>query len=330
MFLLDSQALLRMLGIASHNAFIDTIGVILLFKIWLLLFLLGYVILRRTQRILSRWKNDERALHYLRQIFVCSQSPRDEDVQIQWNDKLFFRRLLLSQLSLMEGVEAARLIFLYKKIGYWNEDLKALRSRLWWIRLAAIIRLEAIRASELEGVFLRMVEDPNDLVAIVATRAISALNYQGAIDPVLDALSRRAPARRDIFAEILTNFGNARVAELLAYLEQTYDPYLASLCIEVLGNLEATEAIDTILSFTASSDDAVVEAAIVALGKMSDPMVLDKIRLLLDHESERIRAASIRALHLLSDPQLSWAHQKLKADSTLSVRRALFDLRLAS
>lgn len=330
MLLLSVEDLLNFLHIHLRSGFIYAVGFILLFKIWLLLFLISYVIFRRLQRVLSRWKNIERSLNYLRQIFVCAHSLRDEEVDIPWYDRLFFRRLLLSQIKLMDGSEKKRLIFLYKKMGYWNADIEFLKSRLWWNRLAAIIRLETCSAEELEGVFLKAIEDPNDLVAIVATRAISAVAYQGPIAPILDALARRAPARRDIFAEILTNFGETRIAELLEYLQETYDPYLASLCIEVLGNLQATEALDTIPSFLQSSDDYVVEMSATALSKIPGFKNLDLLRPLLDHDSERVRAAAFRSLYAMGDPQISWAHQKLKSDSSLSVRRALYDLRLAS
>src|SRR5205085_1385787 len=99
------------------------------------------------------------------------------------------------------------LLNLYKDIGYFAQDYRELHSWFWSKRLTAVIRLEKIQLNELAPDFERLMEDKNELVALSAMRALSTLKYPKKATKILEALSRRAPARKDIFIEILTNIG---------------------------------------------------------------------------------------------------------------------------
>jgi len=262
----------------------------------------------------------------LRDIFTYIQSKGEEKFKLRFYDKYFVRRLLIAQVSVNDTEDREYLVKLYRELGYLDADLKSLKSRFWWTRLAAAVRLEALEADFLSERFTRLIEDPNDFVAIVAMRAISVLGDPGRIDPILDALSRRAPSRRDLFVEMFTNLAGHRSLEVLDYLRQTFDPYVASICVEVLGQLKLEESYDQVLRLLKSSDDGVVESCTKALGILEREEAMEHLRPLLKHENERIRSASLRSLKQLKDPRLQWALKDLKSDPSRMVQRALFEV----
>ncbi len=229
-------------------------------------------------------------------------------------------------MNVMEGVDRVYLQRLYRELGYFDEDMKDLRSRFWWRRLAAVTRLETARFQEAFEPLRKLIEDPHDFVAIVAMRALSSIEYPYKIEIILDALSRRAPARRDIFAEMLLNFDEKHEDEIIEYLANSFDPSIASICIDVLGMLQSEKAFPVIEQFANSSDDIVAESVAKALGAFKTGNGMQVLRHLWDHPSERVRAEAIRSSAALKDNFLNWNFWKLKDDRSVSVRRALFEV----
>lgn len=328
MFLLDPEGILQLLRIQLRDPLVQGVAVLILIKLWLLIALGLYVVYKRSLRLLSRWNNEKRYLNHMREIFGYVQSRGKERFIVRRYDRLFVRRLIVAQMSVMEGEDKNWLKNLYKQIGYFDEDLRALKSKLYWKRLAAVVRLEVGQFNELIEPFTKLIEDPNDFVSIVAMRALSRLEGCGPLEPILDALSRRAPSRRDVFIEILQNLGGDHPDQILSYLENCYDPQTASICIEVLGQVEYEEAFHTILRLHRSNDEGVVRAVAQALGRLRNPKALDALHILAEHENPEIRAEALRSLVALRDPRLSWLLSNLRKDQSVQVRRALFDLKL--
>jgi HEAT repeat protein len=284
---------------------------------------------KRLRRIASRWNNEVRYLNLLREIFVFVQSKGTQDVSVSWFDRYFLRRLVLAQMDVMEADEQVWLRELYRSQGFYDEDRESLQSRFWWVRLAALVRLETCRYPEILPWLEKLIDDPNDFVALVAMRALSQLRMPQKLEPVLDALSRRAPSRRDLFIELLTHFGEGREADIVAYLGATYDPYIAAICIEVLGALKGDGVREVIENFASSSDDGVAESVARALGELGDDQSLEVLRQLSSHDSAFVRAAALRSLARLNDPRLQWVLQEHKDDESLPVKRILYELQEA-
>ena len=328
MFLLSVEDLLSLLHIQTRTPFIEVIATILLIKLWLLIILSVVVAFNRIKRMISRRDNNLRHLNHLKQIFVFVQSRGLEDLHLKWGDRYFFRRILIQQMELMEPEEQKWLRVLYRQLDFYDEDLKALKSRFWWVRLAAAVRLENMKLEESLPWMVHLVEDSNDFVSMVAIRAISGIESPENVTPVLEALSRRASARRDIFIEILSRMGESHIQELITFLNETYDPHIASICIDVLGLLGAQEAKPSIEKFASSSDDGVAEACARALGELGDSGSIETVRGLVSHDSGGVRSQALRSLARLNDPRLQWAVQQLKDDDDLSVRKAIFSLNM--
>lgn len=326
MLLLSTDAFLDFLGIGLRTRFVEFVSFLLLAQIWTIGILFCFVMYKRFRRIASRWNNEVRHLNLLREIFVFVQSKGTQDVKISRFNRYFFRRLVIAQMDVMEPEEQIWLRELYRSEGFYDEDRQSLQSRFWWVRLAALVRLETCRYPEILPWLEKLIDDPNDFVAMVAMRALSQLQMPQKLEPVLDALSRRAPSRRDLFIELLTHFGEGREADIVAYLRATYDPYIAAICIEVLGALRGEGVREVIENFASSSDDGVAESVAKALGELGHTESLEILRQLSSHESGQVRAAALRSLARLSDPRLQWVLQEHKDDESLPVKRILYEL----
>ncbi len=326
MFVSQVETLLDLLRIFERSPLVFGIGTLLLTQVYLLLMLLLYVAYRRVSRMISRWRNEVRYLNHLREIFAYVYTQGQYPIQIPWYERNFYRRLILSQMTVMDGKDFQTLQQLYREWGYYSEDLRALKSKLWWRRLAALIRLETCELPESRDRLAQLIEDPNDFVALVALRALSPMSHPDQIVDILDALSRRAPSRRDLYVEILQALGEESADVIIKYLRDCFDPQIASICIDVLGSMKATSALPILRELAKSSESNVVEACARAFGLIGNPEAIETLRNLIQHESGAIRAESLRSLALLKDPRLSWAIQRLKLDQNPEVLRTLFEI----
>jgi hypothetical protein len=238
----------------------------------------------------------------------------------------FFRRLLQDQIKRVQGQEFDLLVQLYKEAGFFAQDLQDLDSWAWWTRLSAAIRLERLKDDSLALIFKDLMADKNELIALVAIRAYSKM--KGDTELLLEFASRLAPARKDIFIEILLSISTRDKTKLVEYLVNCYDPYIAALCIFALGRLKEASAVPTLISLTTSSSDEVVEAAVDALSKIGDARALPSIRGLLHHPQNIIRAKALGALLAFGEDSIESLERELKADNSVEMKRALFNGRL--
>ncbi|TVQ81020.1 MAG: hypothetical protein EA369_00840 [Bradymonadales bacterium] len=238
----------------------------------------------------------------------------------------FLRRILQEQLKVFKDHEHQLLNRLYKECGFFSDDLSDLNSLWWSKRLAAVLRLERLEDPELEGAFRKMLKDKNDLVVLVSIRAYSKVTNE--VEPLLDALSRKAPARRDLFTEILMNLADRDPSRVIRYLFECFDPFVASLCIEVLGRKKVQSALPVILSLAESGDEGVAEACSEALGEIGETSAIPSLRKLLTHPNSMIQAKALVSLYRLGERNLHTQLKGLETDQDFGVRREIFNLKL--
>jgi len=306
---------------------------LLLLQAGILFALSLYVAIKRLKRLFSRYKNQEREDKIRKAIIDCYfDTSREKNAEQSYRMKLlkrenrgFVRRILISTTVRFPAESRVILTNLYIELGYLKEDLKLLRSWLWWKRLEAVTRLERVRLPQALPHLLERIEDRNELVAVAAMRALSSLNFPAEVEMILDSLSRRAPYRKDIFIDVLNNLCRDRVEEVVGYLGECFDPYIASICISVLGNLRVERAHDVFLSFLSSSDDDVVCEAVRALSKIRrSSQSVDKLRRLLKHESPKVRSCVVEALTRMQDLEAIPLIRLLETDDHVDVRRSVF------
>lgn len=270
--------------------------------------LLGLVGFQRVRRLFSRIRNKQRE-ERIRRILIDYyfenvdkfQSPGTVVPLIKrkfgfWESRGFIRRILLQTSSRFSGRDHEVFSRLYRELGYLAEDLRQTKSWFWWKRLPAVIRLESLATYDAIPRLEQLIEDDHDIVALAAMRALSRLQYPNKIKNILDALSRRAPTRRDVFMSILSNLGYDNSDEILKYLFDCYDPYIASLCIRTLGDLKVERAEDYLLGLIKSSNDLVAAESIKALGRIRSQKSLQLIQFQLQHPVAEVRAEAVEAV----------------------------------
>jgi len=332
---MNTENLLSLLGIYHPTPMAQIVAALFIITCWLLVFLIGYVLYERFRRLWSRRNNLEREEDYRRviKLFLEYKNPfkgrrylTNLKHQIKGKEERgFFRRVLLSQMGIVDALNQDKLRHAYKELGYLEEDLKGLRAWAWWARLASVLRLEVLQQDNLANDLVKKIDDRNELVAIAAMRALSPLNFPNKTATILDALSRRAPARKDVFIEILINIGKEHVFEIVKYLNECFDPFIASICVRVLGELGVPETLEALFQLSRSSSDEVVSEATRALSHFNDPRVVDRLRELLEHSAPLVRVHAISGLMALGDQGAKIKLEALGSDPSMDVRRAAFE-----
>jgi len=306
-----------------------------------LIAILFLVVLASTKRILRLWdrRHDrQKASRYrafiLDYLFAENDRLRSkiyQDVKAELDSKMergFFRRLLQEQLKLVRDLERERAIDFYKALEFLKEDIREAKSWFWWVRLSAAVRLERIEIPELTPVFEILMKDRNELVALVGIRGASKLNVDEA--ELLEIVSRRAPARRDIFIEILFSIADRSVDRVIQYLVECYDPFIASLCIEVLGERRIMSVMPILRALLPSSNDEVSAACAVALALMKDRESIPGIKELLEHTNPVVRAKALWALIQFREESFDQIIKDLEKEKSVEVQRVIFDAKIQS
>lgn len=325
--------IIHALGLGAHDHLAFLVLSLLLAQSFVLALLLFYVFYKRLKRLMSRRNNELRedkirkAIidHYFESATESSAEKNKRINSLRKENRGFVRRILLSTAIRFPSDGRTLLVDLYRELGYLRKDLKLLKSWLWWKRLEAVIRIEGMRLPHILDFLMERMEDSNELVSVAAMRALSVLHFPGKVEKILDALSRRAPYRKDIFIDVLNNLGHDHVDDVIRYLVNCYDPYIASICISVLGNLRVDRAHDVFLNFVNSSDDEVVRESVVALSKIRKTEgAAEAIREMLKHSSSSVRAAAVEALTRMQDLDAIPLIQRLENDEDVEVRRSVF------
>jgi len=244
------------------------------------------------------------------------------------SERGFFRRLILEALKETGGVgdDHELLVSLYRLLLLDREDLLELQSPLWWKRLAASLRLEALESDDFITTYERLLQDPHESVALSAMRALSRLQRGEKIQKVLEVLARRAPQRLDIYLEVLTRLGQHRGEELLQLLESCYDPEVASVIIYTLGEIRFDPSFEKLVMLTKSSSDTVVARSVEALAKLGRREALPIFHDLLHHPSEEVRVKVLEGMSRWGEMPSQGVLVHLSGEDSIDVRRAIFDL----
>lgn len=326
---------LLVIGLGPQLIIAQIASLLLSLNLFFLISLISLSLLSRSKRAWLR-RNDRTQGPYFEKIiedYLQDSTSQDRKPSLQkmidaMKGEMYFgflRRLIQRRMTEVQSQQFVALVELYKSGGFMDRDLKELHSKFWWRRLAAAVRLERLHDSSLAEHFQKILYDKSEIVSLVAIRAYSKIGKD--TEQLLKAMSRRAPARKDIFMEILISIGSQDPAKLIDFLASCYDPYIAALCIKALGHLKESSAMSSLLILTTSSSDEVVLASAEALGKIGDRRAMTALRGLLYHPRNPIRAIALQSLIALEEQSFEDLERELKEDSAIEIRRVLFDSR---
>jgi HEAT repeat protein len=312
---------------------------ILLTQLTVLSVLVLYVVRERLLRKFYRRDNFMRTTNYL---LAIEAIMAEEDFSKQYSIALklkkqmtspqergFLRRLILDALRGASGRKRAALLGLYRSVGFYARDEKLAKSLWWWKRLEAVIRFEKLHSAESVPLLESMIDDKHELVALGAIRALSTHSNPEKNIMLLEALSRRAPTRQDLFLGIFEKIGRADPGALLKYLNECYDPLHASFAVIALAHLNVRHALPVLQQLAKSSSDEVAASVAVALGIMKLERGEQTLEELLLHPEPRVRALSLLSLVPIQPSQRrTLENLQLREDPSPEVKRALFDIEI--
>jgi hypothetical protein len=243
-----------------------------------------------------------------------------------WQEAIY-RDVILHQIGILSGNERLTLTKLYVRTGFLEEDKRLLKSRHWWIRLRALIRIDLLSLNECRDIFYQMMDDPSLLVAMCATRALSRLTVEIDCDLVFTTLERVGRRRNEAAIEVLSNLViTSGPQRLISYLEHKPDSPIAVSCIRVLGEARVVESVAIFLQImntpTLFANEMIIEV-LEALRKIADPAGLDLAKVTLHHPSPMVRAKSVLFLQELGEPFSPEDLLSLQRDSSVEVQRVL-------
>ena len=213
--------------------------------------------------------------------------------------------------------------------------------------------LEALGRMKSEGA-LQLLEpwqnDPSPSIRAAASVGLTALGPEG----IARAKASLLDASRDVQSAVALalaeqgNAGQAPIAEILPKLAADRLPFLSAieragpapvmtealitvlkeggaeaiLAAQLLGRLQAKEAVEPLMSHLEETTSVARRHAIVALGQIGDPRAAEIIARDLNHEISDVRAAAVEALDALNVNPRPSALDALKGDYYRRVRDA--------
>lgn len=252
-------------------------------------------------------------------------------------DFTILRSILLKNIQALSGQEKAKLIVLYENSGLLRNDLERLKSRRWWVRLKALSHIWIAGSSKQNEALKSLLNDPNDSVSLSAFRILSQDADNLSLE-LLQKIIRKSPGRRYLLSSALTRLAEKEGAQSLLTLMQSALPEkVLLLCVQILGQIQATEALPYLASLFDKSyekDAEVVESILETIRKIGDPQAIGAVVKAFSHPMSRVRAKAIEAAWDLSREEIYKRLNDFERDGSAEVRRALekihFEVRKAA
>ncbi|AZZ36850.1 hypothetical protein CIK05_08620 [Bdellovibrio sp. qaytius] len=287
---------------------------------------IAYLILRKFWRKYEAKKVDQFTDRVIGILFAEPSAKRK--TVLFWWDQAIYREVLLSQIKVLTGPERDTMVRHYVEMNFFAQDCIHVKSRYWWRRLRALIRIDVLALPNSRSIFLKAIEDTNSLVALEATRALSRLPQNVSAAMLFTSLERVSLRRQTALLEVISNIGqNYSVEAICDYLKISKNEEMAMACVQVLGTLQGYQVIpqlEVILKKPNEYSEAYLVKILEAIALISDPAVINAIHPLLSHGSAKVRAHAIYTLSILGDEKLSEILENFKkTDHEVEVQRVI-------
>jgi len=288
-----------------------------------------FLVAKKYWRIYEAKKTDEFTDKVINILFA-EPGAKTTTVLLFW-DKDIYRKVLLSQIKVLTGHERETMVKHYIVMNFYAYDCVQVKSRYWWRRLRALIRIDILASTDSRAIFLRAIEDANSLVALEATRALSRLPQNVSPAILFASLERVSLKRQTALLEVINNIGqNYSVDAICDYLKTCKNEDMAMACVQVLGALQGYQVIpqlEEILKNPAEYSELYLVKILDAIALISDPNVIGAIHPLLSHPSPKVRARSLYTLAILGDEALAGILENFKkTDANVEVQRIIREI----
>lgn len=208
-------------------------------------------------------------------------------------DRERFRRVLLSNILALKGMEHSLLVKLYVLMELNQDDEAGLRSPRWWQRLASVSAVESLGRAEGVALIAPLAEyDPHPLVSLSALRALSVLaDDTDILKRVVELALVRDGQRNDVLTEIFINVGRKDPSLVRCLLLNECIPSTAlPAALQAASVMRDPELVDVLVHWLSHTNPKVVLAALDALEHCGDPELPSRLSELAAHSHPGIRA----------------------------------------
>ncbi len=203
--------------------------------------------------------------------------------------------LLLAAVKVASGTFVDQVRAAASHLGLVEAWTTALGDSRWWMRAEAARALGCVREDAVVPALMARLDDDHEEVRAAAVESLGLIGDPRAIDALVAGLSRESRQQRSRVVLALRAFGPSVVEPLLAY--NLRHPHDTATVAELLGQVHAVTAVDTLTSWCSDARPEVRAAALGALGTLGPcaSTYYYALRALGD-EVEVVRAMAARAV----------------------------------
>ncbi len=262
--------------------------------------LLTYILIGRGVRMLSERRRERLAARYRPLIDALLDSDRAPDAirrlgATPARHRAVVADLLLGAVRVASGAFVDQVREAAVQLGLVETWTAALDDSRWWRRADAARALGCVRESGAVALLVARLGDDHEEVRAAAVESLGLIGDPRATESLVAGLSRESRQQRTRVVLALRAFGPPVVDPLLAYAHR--HPHDTATVAELLGQVNAVTAIDTLTSWCSDARPEVRAAALGALGTLGPCAATYYYALrALGDEVEAVRAMAARAV----------------------------------
>lgn len=221
--------------------------------------------------------------------------------------------------------EKRKLANLYDHLGLVEKYVRELKGATsWTLRAAAGEKLGQIGHPAAVLPLISLLQDSQEETEVksVATRALGKIRDPRAISPLVESLGSEDPTTGQPLADVLTQFGKEVVPALTETLKVSTSEGQRTWSARILGRIQATDSIPSLLNALSDHSEKVREAAVQSLGKIKDRRAVRSLNdLLIMDPSPLVRETSAQALGEIGDEKAFEYLKRALGDMEYGARR---------
>lgn len=229
----------------------------------------------------------------------------------------YLRNAILDLLFVTKGYERNALMDVYKLHGYWDKDLKRLKSARWHKRLSALVRLDQWQICLGIDLLSPLLIDGNPQIRQISIKNLSRTKDKKEALYLISTLAREElnyfhSTRYEAIHRLIQHHPES----ILIALKENNKILLWPFILSAIGNVRMIEAIPNLISIIQNTSDiATREKTLVALGKIGDPRSIDILITSLESENAVERLAALQSLFNIDSTQITERQEILLNDS---------------
>lgn len=208
------------------------------------------------------------------------------------------RAILLEQMDFVKGRASEELTQIYRGLGFAHGDMRELVSRRWWERAEGARSMGRLLIRESIPALVSLLNDRNGEVRLAAAFALARFEDRRVVPFLIDTIKRSDLWTAEILTEYLVPLrGEAARALVQLLAEEQLAEEVRAIALEVLGDLQALDAVPYLVGALKSGRRGITVAALHALGKIGDDTVIEEVGAVLrESGDDEVFAAALECL----------------------------------